>query len=99
VPNSVLIVSMICFSGLALYLNFTTWTSLSHLWTLFVAFTGLALTATGFKGKRRRYRLLIGLALISTAAVFHFVFFIDPHLWWTTFILAGISILVAERAA
>jgi hypothetical protein len=41
--------------------------------------------------------LLPGLLLISLTAVFFFVFAVSVHLWWTAFILAGLSFLISDR--
>lgn len=86
------------FSILALYCNFTSWSALSKLWPLFIAILGLSLVG-GFIFCRRHYlQLLMGLLLISLSIVFFFVFTLDSRLWWTGFILGGISILVSEMA-
>jgi hypothetical protein len=86
------------FSGLALYCSLISWTALATLWPLFIAFLGLSFLAAFIWGLRKRLRLLIGLLLLSTATVFYFVFTINPHLWWTVFVLGGASIMIAERA-
>ena len=91
-------VYLICFSGLAIYCSFTTWTALAWLWPLFIAFMGLTLLAVVTFCRRGRLMLLLGLLLVSLSAVFFFVFALSPAYWWVIFVLAGISILIAERA-
>ena len=86
------------FSILALYCNFTSWSILSTLWPLFIAILGIALIGSFVFCRRRRIQLLLGLLLISLCIVFFFVFTLDSRLWWTGFILGGISILASELA-
>jgi hypothetical protein len=91
-------VYLIGFSGLALYCCFTSWSLLSFLWPLFIAFLGIVFLFIFLFCKKTRTNLLLGLLLVSLSAVFYFVFSVNAHLWWTVFILAGLSILVAELA-
>ena len=86
------------FSILALYCNFSSWTTLSTLWPLFIAILGIALIGSFIFCRRQRIQLLLGLLLLSLCTVFFFVFTLDSRLWWTGFILGGISILVSELA-
>jgi len=85
------------FGGLALYCNFTSWTRMADLWPLFVGFLGLSFCLAYFLGKRSRVLLLPGLLLISLTAVFFLVFAVSVHLWWTAFILAGLSFLISDK--
>ena len=86
------------FSFLALYCNVTSWSVLSTLWPLFIAILGIALIGSFIFCRHRRMQLLLGLLLISLSTVFFFVFTLDSRLWWTGFILGGISILASELA-
>jgi hypothetical protein len=88
---------LICFSGLALWCDFTHWGSLKTLWPLFVAFLGIAVTCAYVFCQKKHTWLLIGLLLISTSVVFFFVFSISSDLWWTMFLLAGMSVWISER--
>jgi hypothetical protein len=88
---------LICFSGLALWCDFTRWGSLKTLWPLFIAFLGIAVTFAYALCRKKYLWLLIGLLLISTAVVFFFVFSISHDLWWIVFLLAGMSVWIAER--
>jgi hypothetical protein len=88
---------LVCFSGLALWCDFTHWGSLKMLWPLFVAFLGIAVTGAYLFCRKKRTWLLIGLLLISTSVVFFLVFSISQDLWWTVFLLAGLSVWIAER--
>ena len=91
-------VYLACFSVLALYCNFASWSALGRLWPLFVAFLGAVFAALfRFQGKRRVH-LLLGLLLFSVAAVFFVVFTLGGRFWWTIFILVGLSVLASERA-
>lgn len=89
---------LVGFSLLALYCNFTSWSSLATLWPLFITILGVALIGSFIFCRHRRMQLLLGLLLISLSAVFFFIFTLDSRLWWTGFILAGLSILAAELA-
>jgi hypothetical protein len=88
---------LICFSGLALWCDFTHWGCLKALWPLFVAFLGIAVTCSYVFCQKKYTWLLIGLLLISTSVVFFFVFSISHDLWWTVFLLAGMSVWISER--
>ncbi|HUI93074.1 MAG TPA: hypothetical protein VLX68_12575 [Chitinivibrionales bacterium] len=88
---------LICFSGLALYCDFTSWATLKKFWPVFIMFMGIAVTTAYLLCKRKKTWLLSGLLLISVSVVFFFVFSISADLWWTIFILAGASVWVAER--
>lgn len=90
-------VYLICFSGLALYCSLTTWAALGRLWPLFIVFLGLSFLASFYWHKTKRVLLLLGLLLSSIGVAFYFIFTIDPHLWWTIFLLGGISILITEQ--
>ena len=88
---------MICFSGLALYCDFTSWATLKKFWPYFIMFMGIAVTASYIFCKKKNTWLLSGLLLISTSVVFFFVFAISKDLWWTVVLLAGGSVWIAER--
>jgi hypothetical protein len=88
---------LIGFSGLALYCNLTSWRVLADLWPLFIGLMGLSFIFGYLFGSRRPLALLGGLLFISLAAVFFFVFGVNPQLWWTVFILAGISFFTFDR--
>jgi hypothetical protein len=88
---------LICFSGLALYCDFTSWRKLSTLWPLFVAFSGIAMVFAYIFCQKKKNHLLVGLLLLSLSIVFFFVFSISTGLWWTVFLLAGSSVWIAER--
>ena len=88
---------LICFSGLALYCDFTSWATLKKFWPYFVLFMGIAVTFAYIFCRKKNIWLLTGLLLISTSVVFFFVFSISVDLWWTVFLLAGASVWIAER--
>jgi hypothetical protein len=90
-------VYLICFSGLALWCDFTSWNGLSGLWPLFITFMGIAITLAYALCSKRKIWLLSGLLLISMSVVFFLVFSISRDLWWTVFLLAGTSIWISER--
>jgi hypothetical protein len=89
-------VYLVCFSGLALYCNFTSWGATAELWPLFVTFLGVVFVGLFCFQKRRRVYLLVGLLLVSLSVVFYLTLNLSGRLWWTIFILAGLSILAAE---
>ena len=88
---------LICFSGLALFCDFTSWAMLKKFWPYFVMFMGIAVTGAYIFCKKKNIWLLAGLLLISMSVVFFFVFSISVDLWWTVFLLAGASVWIAER--
>jgi hypothetical protein len=88
---------LICFSGLALYCNFTSWSALVKYWPCFILFLGFSFSFAFLFDKSKRLLFLMGLLLISLSVVFFFVFSISSSLWWTVFILTGLSVLIGER--
>lgn len=86
---------LICFSGLALYCNFTSWQNMARLWPLFIGFLGIVFFTLFVLNRERRVLLFLGLLLISLSAFFYFVFALDIRFWWTIFVLVGVSILAA----
>ena len=84
------------FSLLALYCNFTSWTSLGSLWPVFIALSGIATVAGYIFGSRKPVMLLSGLLFISLAIVFFLVFNLSNRLWWSVFILAGGSLFISD---
>jgi hypothetical protein len=90
-------VYLIGFSILALYCSFTSWAALASLWPVFIGLLGLSFCFGHFFGRPRPSILLAGLLLISLAAVFFFIFTLSHRLWWTVFVLAGISFLIFDR--
>ena len=90
-------VYLLCFSGLALYCNFTAWGRLGATWPAFVAFLAFAFLSVFFACGRNRWYLLLGLLLLSTAVVLWLFLALSGRLWWTAFILVGVSLLVWER--
>jgi hypothetical protein len=91
-------VYLLCFSGLALFCNFTSWTAMADLWPLFIAFLGAAFVALFCFQRSRPVYLLAGLLLVSVSVVFFLTLNVSGRLWWTSFLLAGLSILVTEAA-
>ncbi len=91
-------VYLLCFSGLALYCNFTNWGSIAELWPLFIAFMGIVFVVLFIVQGRSRRRLLLGLLLLSIAVVLWLLLAVSGGYWWVAFILAGLSLLVSEKA-
>lgn len=87
-----------CFSLLALYCSFTSWSELKRLWPLFITFLGVVLLALFRFKSKTRVHLLTGLILVSLSIVFLVVAALGLRYWWTVLVLAGISILLSEKA-
>ncbi|MBN1854640.1 MAG: hypothetical protein JW829_18050 [Pirellulales bacterium] len=90
-------VYLLCFSGLALYCSFTSWTAMARLWPLFITFLGVVFLALCTIREKRRMVLLAGLLLISLSAMFSVTQSFGAGWWWIILILVGLSILVAEK--
>jgi hypothetical protein len=90
-------VYIIGFSALALYCNFTAWSRLSFLWPVFVGLMGVSFVSAFGTGARKPLLLLSGLLFLSLGVVFYIVFELSSQLWWTVFILAGISFFIFDR--
>jgi hypothetical protein len=86
---------LICFSGLAFYCNFTSWKNMSEIWPLFIAFLGIVFVTLFVLHSKKRFLLLLGLLHLSLSIFFFLVFSLTGQLWWTIFILVGVSILVS----
>lgn len=91
-------VYLVCFSGLALYCSFTSWAEIALLWPLFITFLGIVFLALFFFQENRRVYILLGLLLISLSVVFFLTQTLGANWWWTVLVLAGLSILFAEKA-
>jgi hypothetical protein len=90
-------VYLVGFSGLALYCSLTTWAALASLWPVFIALMGASFVFGYFFGDRHPAMLLAGLLSISLAALFYTLFSLNQRLWWSIFILAGISFLIFDK--
>lgn len=90
-------VYLLCFSFLALYCNFTSWAAMANLWPLFITFLGAVFLALFFFQEKRHGYLLAGLLLASISLVFCVNLALGSDWWWTVFVFAGLSILVAEQ--
>ncbi|MBD3418926.1 MAG: hypothetical protein GF398_02290 [Chitinivibrionales bacterium] len=88
---------LISFSGLALYCSLTSWTALADLWPLFITMLGVATLSGYLYGNREPVVLLTGLLFMSLSILFLFVFGTRTHLWWTVFILAGVSFFIFDK--
>jgi hypothetical protein len=86
---------LICFSGLALYCNFTSWQIMSQVWSLFIAFLGMVFITLFFFHMKSKSILFIGLLLLSLSIYFFFIFSVSSQFWWVIFILVGLSILIS----
>ena len=91
-------VYVLCFSVPAFFCSLTSWTALASLWPLFITFLGLVFLALFFFREKRLVHLLTGLLLVSLSAVFTLTLTFGLQWWWTVLVLAGLSILIAERA-
>ena len=85
-------------SALTLYCSLTSWAVLAALWPLFIGLLGISFLSGYVFGSRTPVLLLAGLVLLSVAAVFVLVFAVDPGLWWTVFLLAGVSFVIFDKA-
>ena len=91
-------VYLLCFSGLALVCNFTSWRHVHNVWPLFIAFLGVVYVVLHFARGRSRRCLLLGLLLLSIAAVLWVFLTFSGRFWWIAFVLVGLSLLVSEKA-
>ena len=87
---------LILFTILALFCNFTSWSMLAIYWPIFITFLGIVFIATYFYRKTSRATLFIGVVLIILSVYFFLIFSIESDLWWSIFILVGLSIFLAR---
>jgi len=85
------------FSILALYCNFTSWSMLSSLWPIFVAFLGVVFTVQFLAVRRNHFVLFLGVLSFLLAGFFLLVFNVDTSYWWVVFVVVGVSVLVTGR--
>ncbi|MHC4250964.1 MAG: hypothetical protein ACYS9X_17695 [Planctomycetota bacterium] len=88
---------LVLFSGLAFYLNFTTWRNLAHLWPLFMAFLAVVFGTLFIVGRRRRFVLFLALLLLVSTVFSFLVLSHGSKYWWTAFILAGLSVIASGK--
>lgn len=84
-------------TGIFLYCSLISWEILATIWPSFITLLGISLCLGYVGGRRKPLLLLAGLIFLSISAVFFFVFTIDYQLWWTVFILTGISFLLFDK--
>jgi hypothetical protein len=85
---------LVLFSGLALYLNFTSWRSLSHLWPAFIAFLGVVFATLLFFRRKNRFLLFLALLFVLVSASLFLIFSFGNQYWWSILVLVGLSVLV-----
>ncbi|MDP8217217.1 MAG: hypothetical protein P9M03_00630 [Candidatus Theseobacter exili] len=88
---------LVCFSGLAIYCNFTSWHDLMFLWPLFIVYLGIVSVTFFFIDKEKHILLLIGLLLVSLGGFFLLIFSVSVQYWWSIFILVGLSFLISGK--
>ena len=88
---------LILFSIFSLYLNFASWATLTFLWPVFIGLFGVTFLSIYFFHLKNKIYLFIALIMISITIVFFVVFTLSGDFWWLTFILIGLSIIIAGR--
>ncbi|MBP7865602.1 MAG: hypothetical protein KA419_06595 [Acidobacteria bacterium] len=89
---------VIFFSLFSLYFTFSGWESLARLWPAYIGFLGATFLLLFLFHRNRRIYLLIGMFLGCVCVAFFLVFYLSGDLWWTTFILVGLSVLAFGRS-
>ena len=85
---------IVCFSILAQYYNFTSWSKLAYQWPVFIGFAGLSFLITYLFYSRNRIYLFSAAFFFSVMLIFFLVFSVSKFYWWLIFIFLGISILL-----
>jgi len=89
---------LICFGILALYCNFASWQFMTEFWPLLIGLLGMVFVISSFFQQRRAEVLLVGLLTLSVSVCFSLVIAFSIQLWWSIFILGGLSILISGMA-
>ncbi len=89
---------VIFFSIFNLYFAFFGWEALTRLWPALIGLLGITFLCLFLFHRSKRIFLLIGMFLGSLCVIFFLVFYLSGDLWWTTFVLAGLSILAVGRS-
>jgi len=84
-------------SLLFLYLNFTSWSYIAHLWPAFIGFLGVSIFVSGRGGVRSGVLLYLSAFLVILALLFFLIFTVDPKLWPISLVLLGISLAFLGR--
>jgi hypothetical protein len=84
-------------SFLFLYLNFTSWSSIAHMWPAFIGFLGISIFVSGRGGVRSGLLLYLCAFLVILSLLFFLIFTVDPKLWPISIILFGISLAFLGR--
>ena len=77
------------------YLNFTSWSTMSKLWPVFLGIAGAGFLAIYLESRARLF-LLLSVALVMLAGVFFLVFGVSLHLWPLSFVAFGLSLLAVN---
>ena len=90
-------VYLCCFSILAFFCNFLSWTILTGWWPLFIGFFGVSFLAVFIFSDHHKIYLLAALFFISISIVFLLIFSVSYKFWWTTFIFFAAAIFISEN--
>ncbi|MGC8755841.1 MAG: LiaI-LiaF-like domain-containing protein [bacterium] len=90
-------VYLIQFSILAFYENYTSWSSMVHLWPLFVGFLGVSFLSVYISTGKGIIFFHLAVFLIGLCVVFFLIFSVDYRLWPISLVLFGISILLIKE--
>lgn len=90
-------VYLIQFSILAFYENYTSWSTMSHLWPFFVGFLGVSFLSIYLSTGKGIIFFHLSVFLIGLCVVFFLIFSVDYRLWPISLILFGISILLIKE--
>lgn len=90
-------VYLIQFSILAFYANYTSWSSMTHLWPFFVGFLGVSFLSVYLSTGKGIIFFHLSIFLIGLCVVFFLIFSVDYRLWPISLVLFGISILLIKE--
>ncbi|EKD29040.1 MAG: hypothetical protein ACD_79C00106G0005 [uncultured bacterium] len=88
---------LLLFSVLALYCNFNSWHQLKFLWPFFVLFLGIVFITSFIFQRKNRFLFFLGFFLTWLSVYFFFLIFLGHQVWWTIFIVIGLSILLSIK--
>jgi len=86
---------MVCNGMFFYYLNYTSWLSLSRLWTVFLAIVGVSFLITSIATLKKVFAVISLFFIILFLALF-LMFTISIKLWPMGMVMFGLSLLIIE---
>lgn len=84
-----------CISIFFLCLNFTSWSSLAHLWPVFLGIVGLCFLAVSIFIRKKVF-IYLSVAFVALFLALYFVFTVSSKLWPLSLVVFGMSLIIID---